>query len=216
MQIYQIMSETAAKYGARHSGFDQSWKLPILPAENKGGICAAMTLGWLKSKHKHGYLSNKDTGLSQSDSRVAHIGRRQTKLSHAKYEQSFTDALVSGNRDGKGFGALGLTRDGDPFIASAVLAGIKGYDLIPLTANILWNTPANQGCTMSFGSTGMKERHMVGTCKAPREFMFFDPNGGLMSFQDPDRFHAWIMQQFFKDHYYAGFNYAYFVYYKIG
>ncbi|MEZ5669368.1 MAG: YopT-type cysteine protease domain-containing protein [Alphaproteobacteria bacterium] len=216
MHIYELMQSTARQYNAKHFGFDQYWKKPTFSKSNQGGVCKALVFGWLKSSHKHGYLTNETVGLIHSDVRMKHIDQRQTRLGRHNKDHDYLDRFLAGDRTSRGFGALNLTRIGDPYVASTALARVSGYELIPSTANIFWNTYESCGCTMGFGSETMKQNHMVGAYKAPKEFMFFDPNGGLMCFKNADQFHPWFLQQFFRAEAYATFNFAEFVYYKVG
>jgi YopT-type cysteine protease-like protein len=176
--IQQIMQKTAKDYNAEFTLFDQSfikWK------KNPTGVCFALCKVWLRSPDKTAAHKFMDQC-------------REKEREIEKKQNSYIRKLEKGKSrvDSK---KLSISEE-----------WVKSKWVYKTNQNPdFWKDAVNDMChftlrknLVSLTFEGRRVGHAVATCEHSDKYYFFDPNGGIMAFEDSDDFEKWLLKEFPK------------------
>jgi hypothetical protein len=179
--IQQIMQETAKQYEAAFTLFDQSfikWK------DNPTGVCFALCKVWIQSLDK--ISTHKFRNHCEEEENLKKIEKKQSSyIRKLKEGSSRVDSKkLSIDADTTKSKWLYKTKENpDDFWKDAV------SDMCNFTMrkNLV-------SLTFEGGGAG----HAVATCENANIYYFFDPNGGIMAFEDQFALEDWLLKEFPK------------------
>jgi len=252
--MMELMKEAAAEAGVAYSWFDQCLYLnqPEFGAEQRKGVCTALSLRWIKSSHKHGFFKSaryekraKRNGQQlHKPALMGFGGGHASAMSQAGFRQKMNDlqgdyetglrtglgnavVLERAERDVSQAGAFGklnariiyAEKVGEDPSKVGASGGPKGlfeqrpprefqFDhaakqkadqayaafMVQVGAALAKIEPT-QAMLVGLSFQGRTNGHSVAVARSQKEFMFFDPNAGMLSFKGAnccDRFATWF------------------------
>jgi hypothetical protein len=193
MNIAQVMQTTAGKYRAKHFYYSQArdkdkWR------QNPTGVCFAMCKIWLREITKtqtHAMLWI----IRELDKHIVEIDNKQTKDMAKLKAGLMPKSLKLGDED--------LEQKPEDWVASKALykANEREEEFWPRAASLMANLGGpfirkNLIC-LYFGSLS-EVGHTVAACKQGEQVYFFDPNGGVLQFDDESDLEEWLKNEFPK------------------
>jgi hypothetical protein len=139
--------------------------------------------------------------------------RRQMDDLQAKYDKTremdglsstHQNALVEHNRENREAGFGSLNASPTPYIAPLVWAdwaksnkSTSREDFMKAAADQLLNITASQAIRVGLEFEGEADGHAIAVARSDKEFMFFEPNGGLLCFLGggcDENFRKWFVE----------------------
>jgi hypothetical protein len=170
MWIVEIMSTTASRYNAKHTLFNQGFYDFV---GNREGVCMALCKVWLKSPDKTAAHKFKD----YVSGNTVHISGKQTKYSTQKQNGDTPRRM---HADSNSSCSLACYR----------IMGKEANFWVECVTKMTFFTTQRRNLIISIHG------HALASCTQGERFYFFDPNGGIMDFDDGVSLSCWLTKEF--------------------
>jgi hypothetical protein len=173
MNIAQVMAQTCHQYNGTHRFFKQLDYQKELSPGNQAGVCMALSKLWLRLPNADKTNDAKLKGL---------IPAADLKQTH------YIDSKRGGN-DSAGFKHAELTE-------GWAKRTYRGNDMWLDAAEEITDFALHLNRLITLNWPGNGEAHAVAACWVPPiDYLYFDPNGGVLRFADSDDLFTWLYKE---------------------